>query len=274
MGFKPVQGTQNIETFMLPIDMTAATQSLYIGQLVKMDTGSFNGAAPLATASGAADTSQKQVILGTVVGMNNYPMTELTNATYGQYITGAATQAAQKAIMKMGNKGMFAKGDPQALIEIAKISPDVLLEAPICNGTFGTAPTVVTVSTGDTTGAGMTTTATDVATVANMCTAFCRTGANAGLYRIVKSASATVHTFDTCFPFAIAVGDTFVIVPYRVGTSYAQINSTAGYLGMCFNCAATPATNYFQITVKRLALMEAGKEKVLFWFDPCHFSAR
>jgi hypothetical protein len=274
MGFKIISGIQDIEQFWLPIDMTAATQSLYVGQLVKMDTGSFNGAAPMAVASGAADTSNKQIVLGVVTGTNNYPMTELFNATYGQYITGAATQAAQLAIMKMGHAGNTAVGDPAPMVQIAKISPDTLIEAPLYNATYGVAPTLCTVTTGSSTGASMTTNATDVATVANMCTAFCRTGANAGLHRIAKSASSTTHTFDTYFPYAIAVGDTFVIVPIRLGTSYVQINSTSTYLGMCLNVAATPATNYFQVTVKDFYLSAAGQERVRFWFDPCHFSAR
>lgn len=274
MGFKVAQGTQNIDSFYLPIDMTAATQTLYVGQLVKMDSGSLSGCAPLAAASGAADTALKQVILGIVGGTNNYPLTELFNAPYGQYITGASTQAAQKAIMKMGMDGMWVKGDPAPMVQIAKILPDTVIEGPVYNATYGTAPTVVTVTTGDTTGASMTTGACDVATVANMCTAYCRTGANAGIYRIVKTASTTTHTFDIVFPYAIAVGDTFVILPYRVGTSFVQINSTAGYLGMCLNCAATPATNYFQVTVKELDFSVSGKERVFFYFDPCHFTAR
>lgn len=271
MGFGLAHGEPNPIIAWFPVDITTAT-NLYVGQLVQMSTGGVCGCAPLAAASGAFDVTGDQQILGIVLGTNNYPLTELFNATYGQYISGVAAQAGQKAIMKMGVEGMHPKGDPQPMVQIAVIDSTTWLEGTFCNATYGVAPTVVTVTTGDTTGAGCTTGAIDVATVANLCTMYFRTGANAGIYRIVKSASATAHTFDNYFPFAIAVGDTAVVVPARQGTSYVQINSSAGYLGVCLNTAATAATNYFGITVKSLDLKEAGKEKVIFKFSSAHFA--
>ena len=66
---------------------------------------------------------------------------------------------------------------------------------------------------------------------------------------------------------------TFVAVPMKQGQSYVQINETAGYLGTCFDCSDSPATNYFQIDVLSLDLREAGKETVTFMFNPIHLCA-
>ena len=277
MAFRIIQGTRPIEREFVPIDRTAGATSLYVGQLVKADTGSFNGVAPLAAASGASDTSQKQIIYGVVSGFDYDPVSGrgLVDATHGQYMTSVQAIADQKAIVKMGLEGMHPKGDPLPMAQIDLIFPDTLLQGHIFNATYGVAPTLLTVTTVNATmGLGFTTNANDVATVANMCTAYCRKGANAGLYRVVKSASATVHTFDHYWPYTIAVGDQFVIVGARQGQSFVQINSTSGYLGVCFNNAATAASNYFTIDVKHLDLRIAGKETVVFKFNACHFSNR
>ena len=260
-----------VNTLWMPLDATAASTLFSVGQLTKMDTGSFNGLAPLAAASGVADTSQLQAIHSVVIGTND--ATATYNGTYGQYIqtTQTETMALQNARKCLGNSGMFMAGDQQPLVKVALLNATTVLRGDIYNATVGTAPSVVTVTTGSATGAGMTTGAIDFTPVANMNTFYCRTGANAGLYRISKTTSTTVHTFDTCWPYPIAVGDTFVAVPMRVGTSYVQITSTASYIGMGFNCASTPATNYFLINVLELRLRTAGMENVIFQFAPCHF---
>jgi hypothetical protein len=252
----------------MPIDRTAAATVLYEGQLAKNDITSYNGLAPLAAASGAADTTGHQVIWGVVCGTNY--KSPVFAATYGQYATAVASQADQVATVKLGVEGMHPKGDPQPMVEVAKLTASTVLRGDICNATQGTAPTVVTVTSGSTTGAGFTTGAIDFTPVANMNTFYCRSGANKGIYRVSKTTSTTVHTFDTYWPYDVAVGDTFVAVPMRQGQSYVQINETTGYLGTCFSCAASPATNYFLIDVLELDLREAGKETVLFMFNPIH----
>ena len=254
----------------VPVDRTTGA-SLYVGQLVQMGGTSFNGAAPLAAAKGAADTTNAQIIYGVVCGTNY--KTPVFLATYGQYAAPAASQADQASVVKLGVEGMHPKGDPQVMVEVDVIDASTVLTGDICNATQGVAPTVVTVTTGSTTGAGMTTGAIDFTPVANMNTFYCRSGANKGIYRVSKTISKTVHTFDTYWPYDIAVGDTFVAVPMKQGQSYVQINETAGYLGTCFDCSDSPATNYFQIDVLSLDLREAGKETVTFMFNPIHLCA-
>lgn len=276
MGFRIVSGSPPPRTAWMPLDCTTAT-TLYVGQLVKLDSGSVSGLAPLADANGAADTTGAQKILGVVIGTNDFPGSENFLATYGQYsgiTTAPQTVATQLAHKIMGAEGMHNKNDPAFMAEIAIIDPSTWLEGPFYNATVGVAPTLATVTTVNATmGLGFTTNAIDVATVANMCTAYCRTGANAGIYRIVKSASTTTHTFDTYWPYTIAVGDTFVFVTARQGDSFVNINTTTGYLGMGFDVAQTAATNYFLITVSDLDLREAGKEKCIFRFSPIHLTA-
>jgi hypothetical protein len=268
MGFYVDAGSPR--TVWAPIDTVTAT-SLYVGQLVKNDSVSLNGMAPLAAAQSTTDKTGLQAIYGVVVGDNNN--TALNVATYGQYQTGQATVAAQTAIKKLGNSGMYSAGDTQALVKVAVINPNTVLRGNIYNVSVGVAPTVATVASGSST-AGFTCNSIDVATVANMCTCYCRTGKNAGLYRVVLAASATAMTFTTLWPVAPAVGDTFVIVPYKIGYSFAQITFDAGYLGMGFDCSETAASNYFGIHVYELDLREAGKETVLFAFDSIHCSTR
>ena len=271
MGFKIAQGTPTPEVAWFPIDRTVGATSLSIGQLVGCKDGTFNGVAPLAIAAGAFDLTNENFIVGVVVGTNNYPMTELFNATYGQYIASVASAADQKAIMKMGVEGMHPKGDPQPMVQVAMIGPGTFLEAPIYNATYGVATTLLTATAVTALGVGMTTNAADVATIANLSTTYCRTGANAGIYRVNKTAHATVHTYDTAFPYELAIGDTFVMVNLRQGVCHTQINATSGYLGMCIDNAAALTTDYYGIIVKELNLKEAGKEKVIFKFAADHF---
>lgn len=261
-----------VREMWVPLDGASASTVLTVGQLVKCDSTSFNGFGPLAVASGDGDTSGKQVVAGVVIGTND--ATPTYNGTYGQYISTTAplTQALQVARKCLGNGGtMNPINDPQPLVKIAKINANTVLSANIFNAAQGTAPTLLTVTTGSTTGAGMTTNATQFTPVANFNTFYCRKGANAGIYRVSETTSTTVHTFHTYWPYDIAVGDQFVAVPLRLGQSLVQINSTSGYRGMWLEASASPATNYFIIDVLDMDLSVAGKETALFTFAPCHF---
>ena len=268
MGFYVDSGSPR--TVWAPVD-TVTAASLYVGQLVKNDSVSLNGMAPLAAAQSTTDKTGLQSIYGVVVGDNNF--TKLNLATYGQYQTGQATVASQLARVKLGNSGMYAAGDTQALVRVAVINPNTVLRGNIYNATVGVAPTLLTAASGCST-AGFTCNANDVATVANMCTCYCRTGTNAGLYRVVLGASTTAMTFTTLWPVAPAVGDTFVIVPLKIGYSFMNITYTAGYIGMGIDNSKTAATDYFGVHVYELDLREAGKETALFAFDAIHCSTR
>jgi hypothetical protein len=279
MGFKIAEGTPTIKQYWMPLNVTSSAVTLYVGQLVKKYhavAGTYNGLTPMAAALGGADYRGGQVIYGVVTGTNNYPLTELNNATYGQYITGIAAAAGQLAIQKMGHGGsMHPVGDPMPMVQIAKIDATTVLEAPIYNGTYGTAITLLTATGTPTTTSISVNACQFTPTTTNMSTTYCRTGANAGIYRVNQDTSTTTMTFaDNAWPYTPAAGDTFVRVPYTQGTGPVQINSTSTYIGMCLDASAAPATNYFMAEVLSLNLREAGKEKALISFNPIHFIPR
>ena len=267
MGFKVVEN--EIRTIWAPMD-TTSTPTLYNGQLVQV-TG--DGVGPLAIAGGVADTTNKQVIYGVVVGSNN--RTPVYDSTYStDKITAVITQAAQTARDWTGQEGVWVKGDPQCMVQIAVIDARTVLSAPIYNATIGVAPTLLTVTTGSSTGLGFTSNACEFTPVADICTSYCRSGANAGIYRVSDDTSTTVETNDLAFPQDIAVGDTFVRAGMRpVGKSFVQLNSTSGAVGLFFDNAVGLVTDYFIIDVLELDLRVSGKEKVNFRFHPAHFDA-
>jgi hypothetical protein len=245
-----------------PVD---GTDSVYVNQVVQ-STG--DGVAPLGAASGAADTTNKVVPYGCVIGTDVHPAGVFSSVTNSDVVTGVQTQALQVARDFEGAEGQWVKGDPQPKVQISLITAETILEAPLYNSTLGTAPTVLTVTTGSTDGLGFTSNATDFTPVADLCTSIGRSGANEGIMRISDDTSTTVSTNDRAFPYDIAVGDTLIRVPLRpIGQSFVQFDSESTFIDV----SASPATDYFIIDVLRLDLDTAGEEKVYFRFNPVHF---
>jgi hypothetical protein len=240
------------------VSFVAASKAQTIGTVV-----------PLAVPAGAADTTNFQCIAGVIVGFNDATPTYSSGI---QYATSVITQAAQLARSWKGAEGMYAKGDPQVLVKVAEITPFTMVEGPIFNATNGTAITVVSDTGGaDTTGyttAG-TTGATQFTPVANNCTIYCRTGKNAGLYRVTNDTSTTAPDTSIAFPYDVTLGDTFVRVPLKQGHSFTYIAGP----GLFLDGSGTPATNYFTIFVYDLDLSTAGQEKAKFRFSTVHFDS-
>jgi hypothetical protein len=250
---------------------TDGASTYYIGQIVTIIGASKANIAgtikPLAVPAGVADTTNFQIPFGIVVGFND--RTETSDAT-GIYATGVLTQAAQLARTYFGAEGMYAKGDPQLLVQVERIFPHTLIRGNIYNAALGTAPTVVSDTGGaDTTGyttAG-TTGACDFTPVANVCSIYCRSGRNAGLYRTTNDTSTTAPDVTVAFPYDVALGDTFVRVPLKQGLSQIYI----GGPGLYIDCSLT-ATNNFMVFVEGLNLENAGKETADFTFAADHFA--
>jgi hypothetical protein len=268
MAFKVIQGA--VDEFWAASDGTSA---YYTGQLVaftaagKADTPGT--VVPLAVPAGVADTTNFQVIAGVVTGFNL--RTPVRDATTGlDTATGSVTQAAQLARDWAGNGGMYAIGDPQLLVKVALINLGTLLEGPIFNAAYGTACAIVTDTGGaDTTGyttAG-TTGAAPFTPVANICTIYCRTGANAGLYRTTNDTSTTAPDTTTAFPYDVVLGDTFVRVPLKQGLSEVYIGGPGLYIDQSLT-----ATNNYHIICKKIDLTTSGSEKAQFWFTGDHFN--
>lgn len=270
MGFTVSQEMQNIKSVWVPLctSMSGGNVPLYVGQIVKDDSLALNGFYPVGAASGNGDATGKQHIFGVVTGTNNYPMTEIFNGSFGQCIFPATNQASQLAIMKMGAEGMHPKGDPQALVQVSVINKSTILTGDIYNGSVGVPPTLLTVTTGSTNGESFTSNPCDFNPngAPNNSTTYCRTGANAGIYRVNSDTSSTNCTFMTAFPYTISVGDTFVRVPYVQGyTIYANFGDDI--LAFYWDCSLLNTVNYFNINVYEMDLRYPGKETVTFSFD-------
>ncbi len=253
---------------------TDGSSTYYMGQLVATVVASKavgHNMVPLAVPQGAFDLTNFQIPFGVVVGLNRRtPRSTTVGSSSLNYDTGVTSQADQLARDYTGQEGMFTKGDPQVLIQVAEINEHTVLRGPVCNAALGTAPGVVTASAASATGwtSAGTTGAPDYTTgVANLHTAYCRTGANMGLYRRLTNTTGTAPVSTIGFPYDVAIGDTFCMVPLAQGISLIYIAGP----GLYISSALGLATNYFGVIVKKLDLRESGKETADFRFMSIHF---
>lgn len=231
-----------------------------------------DGVENVGKAAGVMDATSNRTLRGIVVGDNN--RTKVVDTTYGgNNITSPAnTQAGLTARSVQRSDGVWGM-DLQGMIQIALIDANTKIKAPLYNGTYGTAPTLLTVTTGSATGLGFTSGACDFTPVAGLATSYFRTGANSGIYRISDDGSTTVETNDVPFPYDIAIGDTCVRVPVRsFGLSYVQTDDEATFIDVAVAPAQDGSTHSWGIHVLYVDLSEAGKEHVVFTFDPIHFA--
>ena len=243
--------------------------TVHMGDIVTAQAD--EGVTVMPQGDGASDTTNKAIPYGIVVGSNRTADNKVFDTTYGmESMTDPGATAPHTATAERLFSSVHAKGDRRLYVRIARIYPDTLIKAPICNNTPTTAPSVVTVTTGSTTGLGFTSDSCDFTPVADLCTSYCRTGANRGIYRISDDTSKTTETNDVAFPYDIAVGDTFVRVPVKThGRAYVRVgdDTYSGYI----NCSETPATDYNVIHVEELNLEKAGGEYCIFTFDMDQF---
>ena len=263
MGFSVVHGSPQL--VWVPVEPADVIQT---GSIIGVDVATpLEGVRPIPVAAGASNTTNKDIPFGVVVGNNNVAGNTQFSTTYNaDYITQVAAGTPYGSTTEYRNvEGVWAKGDPQAMVQVAIIDPTTVIRGSLFNAAVGTAPTVGTVSTGCTgDGIGCTTSAVDVATIANFATMYMRTGANTGIYRTLTSNSATVHTWLKAMKETISVGDTLVAInglrPY--GISLMQIDSEALYIDI----NAALSSDNFHINVLRLDLSVAGSEFVEFQF--------
>jgi len=265
MGFYVVQGSP--QTIWCRVD---AADTLYVGQLV---TSQSDGVLPLGAASGAADTTGKDVPFGVVVGTNN--KTPLYNATYdAEYITGVVAQAGQLARESCLVEGVTGKNDPSAMVEVALITPTTYLSGPLYNAAFGTAPTVQTITTAQ--ADGMITpetwsTADAGSFTADNSTIHMRAGLNKGLQRIGVNTSKTAPAVTHAFPYDNTSSDSGIQVPIReIGTSFCQFDSEGTYIDV--SLSTQYSSQYYVIEVIKLDLQVANKERCVFRFGADHFA--
>lgn len=257
------------------VPMVPAT-TLYVGGIVSVNTSApEEGPTVLPDAAGVANVANHDVPYGVVIGTNRKE--PLYSGTYlTEYITAPAAADAHggASIDYVGVEGPWAKGDPIPMVKVALIHPMTVLRAPLRNAAIGTAPTVVTATAGDTDGVAVTTGAIDfTSTTGNLSTIYCRSGANAGVYRTLDSSSSTAHTWDVATRNDTEIGSTWVAVPVRThGLSTVMFDATTA---MFIDVADNPVlagTARWDINVIRLDLSEPGGEYCEFQFAPSHFS--
>ena len=266
MGLEVVSHDPRI--IVVPVSPNGTSgETVYVGQPVYKGLG---GVLPKGAASGASDTTNKlNQIFGVVVGICEIGSEQSYSSSYSaNYISTPANishahLAARSEKVQRHAHGMWKMGDTDYKVEVALVTPETVLRAPIFNSSWGTAPTVATVSTGSTTGLGCTTDAIDFTPVAQMATVQFRSGANNGVARILDSTSTTVHTWDIPCKEDIAVGDTLVAVNLPAfGLARMQLDSE----GMFVDNSAALTSDYYTVNVLRLYLDDAGSEKVEFMF--------
>ena len=258
----------------LPLSGDAATV-FYEGSIVTSVKANYDftqdGILLLGAAVGVNDTTADRPPLGIVTGFNTYPGNEAYSG--GRQTMTAVASASLHAATTQYLSGMSEHtsahdGTPKA--QVALIGPSTYIKMPIYNAAWGTAITVGTVSTASTTGAGFTSTACcDVAGVAGLSTVYCRSGANKGTYRVTSDTSTTTKTVYDYFRYDIANGDTFVGVPFRLGSCKFQLDATSTFL----DASATPATNHWSGDIVELNLSTAGEEYAIFKFNTLCFAA-
>lgn len=266
MGFRVIQGSPQI--VWAPIK---DTDTLYIGQLVKC--AGNEGVEPAGTASGAGDTTGKGYLYGIVVGTNN--KTPLFNTTYrSDYITDATPKASTTTFT--GVEGPWSKGTKEAMAQIAIITPCTVIRGDIwknavgvvlpahsvaaSNGHYGCATIDSTYKHGYS------------AVTQHYGTAYFRSGANTGAYRLLTGSSTLGLYFDKAL-YASASNDDKVIVVKGLRTNgYSKMFVDTE--SMFISNSITSTVNYYVVDVLRLDLRESGHEFCDFMFSPMHFDPK
>lgn len=259
MGFEVVEGSPR--SLWAPI---VDSDVIRVGSIVACQAN--EGVVPMGAASGANDTTNKLVPWGVVIGTNaKTPVTDTTNLT--EQITDASPHGSTTEYVS--HEGVWYRGDRQAMVNIALITPETILKGPLYNAAVGTAPTVATATAGSAAGVTVTGNAVDSAGVAVLSTVYFRSGPNMGQYRITDDTSTTVVAWDKPTVNDTTVGDTYVRVNLRaLGPSRAQFDAEALYIDV----AAALTADYYGIDVIKLDLREAGKEHAYFKFNIDQFS--
>lgn len=258
------------------VQITPST-TIYVGGIVTIDnTAPEEGIIMLPDAAGVANVTNQDPPLGICIGTNRaVPLFDTTYKT--EYVTSPAAADAHDgaSIEYQHDAGMYAIGDPVPLAKIALIDATTIIRCPLYATSQGTAPALLTCTTGDTDGVAATTNAADfTGTTSNIQTIYCRTGGNAGAYRTTDSNSSTAHTWDLAMRNDTVIGDTFVLVPVKpFGPSRVQFDSVSAMWIECDDAPVLAGTNRWSIFITKLDLSVAGKEYCEFRFDPSHFGA-
>ena len=142
---------------------------------------------------------------------------------------------------------------------------DTLIKAPIYDEVWGTALPELTVTTGN--ADAVTITHADDATGCtddDFCTAYCRSGANKGHYRVVTTAGANETVVTVPFPYTIVAGDVFVVAACALGYGGLQFTTAIDAI----NGDYAMGTAHHSVYWHEINLEESGKEYGVFAMWP------
>lgn len=226
---------------------------VYVGQLLGNDhANGYGHVIPAAVAAAGPDVTTG--LVGVCVGVITSPV--YTAATYqSDKCTYDTTQATQVANDPVG----------AAEVQVAVMRPGDLWKAPIGKVTVATALDTITVTTADTAGDDVIHTGAITAPTHLLSTIYCRTGANRGLYRVITSGGTADQDVTICFPYDIAVGDTFVACNVKLGACRIDLSTNA--LGIDGD---TAVDNYYDAFCTELNLETSGEEYAVISFASHH----
>ena len=176
---------------------------------------------------------------------------------YGDTATADTSQAAQLANEPVG----------MTLVKVTLALPwTTLFNGPVYNGAYGTALTELVENTGDSSGLTCTHSETGLDIEDDFGVMYCRSGANKGHYRQMKTPGTGSQVAGIAFPYGIASGDVFVSAPGVPGNCGLNIGGTANYID-----GATPvngAVFYYGAYLHVQDLEISGRENYTFTFLP------
>ncbi len=228
-------------------------ETMYVGQLAQWDFG--NGLVGTACGVQIADVASS-------THENDLAVAGVVRGVYSADRTYDSTYFGDKCTYSVTQSVIADTGFPQVELILA-IPHSTLFKAPVVDATFGTAMVVQTVTSASSGGVTITAANDAITDIAdNLATAYCRTGANRGQYRVVTtSTSTTVNTVTVPFKYGIVAGDTFVIASCKLGMGGLEIPATA-------NCidGNNALGDYRDVIYHEINLEEAGKEYAVFSF--------
>ncbi len=271
IGFEVIHSP--VKPIWVPVESTntlAHGMLVYYGKATPANTA---GVIVMPAASGVCDYGNGLVPFGVVIGDNRATPTYTTLSTAlvsVQTITGVDTAAAQIARDWRGVEGMYSKGDPQPLVQVARITPETVLRGYFRNSATVGTTCITTLSPSAVATTAMTFATFGMTTVADNATTYCVSGTNAGLYRVVTGASATAYTYTREWPYTPETTDKFKNVNVRQG--YCRMNVDTTY-GLWIDNVAALTSNYYVVNVLNINLSgESGTEYCDFSFANNVFS--
>jgi hypothetical protein len=237
---------------------------VYYGKATPANTG---GVVIMPAAVGICDNTNHLVPFGVIIGDNNATPTYSTLATAlvkVQTITGVETLALQNARDFRGVEGMYSKGDPQPMVQVARITPETVLKGYFRNSATVGTTMITTLSPTAVASTAMTFATFGLTPVADNATTYCVSGKNAGSYRVATNTSATAYTYTREWPVIPATTDTFKTVNVRQGYCRLQLDTT---YGLWIDNVAAMTSHYYAACVLSLDLgAESGNESCTFSF--------